>query len=116
MPPSIGMLWLEECINDLYDAGIQDAKLGLIYEANKKNQVAIKTPFGITPRVDINQIVLQGEVLGPLQCSVQVETISKECIEEEKFLYSYKQVNIPPYKLSLNISFNMAVAYRSTPR
>ena len=93
------MLWLEECINDLYDAGIQDDKLALIYEANKKNQVAIKTPFGITPRVDINQIVLQGEVLGPLQCSVQVETISKECIEEEKFLYSYKQVNIPPLSM-----------------
>ena len=73
-------LWLEECINDLYDAGIQDDKLALIYEVNKKNQVAIKTPFGITPRVNINQIVLQGEVLGPLQCSVQVETISKECI------------------------------------
>ena len=88
-------LWLEECINDLYDAGIQDDKLALIYEVNEKNQVAIKTPFGITPRVDINQIVLQGEVLGPLQCSVQVETISKECIEEEKFLFSYKQVDIP---------------------
>ena len=66
-------LWLEECINDLYDAGIQDDKLALIYEVNKKNQVSIKTPFGITPRVNINQIVLQGEVLGPLQCSVKVE-------------------------------------------
>ena len=91
-------LWLEECINDLYDAGIQDDKLALIYEVNKKNQVSIKTPFGITPRVNINQIVLQGEVLGPLQCSVKVETIPKECIEEKKFLYSYKQVEITPYQ------------------
>ena len=80
-------LWLQECVNDLYDAGIQDDKLALIYEVNKKNQVAIKTPFGITPRVNINQIVLQGEVLGPLQCSVLVDTISKECIEEEKLMY-----------------------------
>ena len=92
-------LWLEECINDLYDAGIQDDKLALIYEVNKKTQVAIKTPFGITPRVNINQIVLQGEVLGPLQCSVQVETISKESIEEKKFLYSHKQVEIPPLSM-----------------
>ena len=69
-------LWLQECINDLYDAGIQDDKLALIYEVNKNNKVAIKTPFGTTPRVSINQIVLQGEVFGPLQCSVQVDTIS----------------------------------------
>ena len=92
-------LWLEECINDLYDAGIQDDKLALIFEVNKKNKVAVKTPFGITPRANIDQIVLQGEVLGPLQCSVQVETISKECIQEEKFLYSYKTVNIPPLSM-----------------
>ena len=89
-------LWLEECVNDLYDAGIQDDKLALIYEANKKNKVAVKTPFGVTSRVNINQIVLQGEVFGPLQCSVQVDTFAKECIEENKFLYSYKEkVKVP---------------------
>ena len=87
-------LWLDECINDLYDAGIQDDKLALIYEVNRKNKVAIKSPFGTTPRVDIDQIVLQGEVLGPLQCSVQIETFSKECIEEEKFMYKYKDIDL----------------------
>ena len=76
-----GTLWLDECINDLYDAEIQDDKLALIYEVNRKNKVAIKSPFGTTPRVDIDQIVLHGEVLGPLQCSVQIETFSKECVE-----------------------------------
>ena len=79
-------LWLEECVNDLYDAGIQDDKLALIYEANKKNKVAVKTPFGITSRENMDKIVLQGEVFGPLQCSVQVDTLGKECIEENKFL------------------------------
>ena len=92
-------LWLDECINDLYDAGIQDDKLALIYEVNRKNKVAIKSPFGTTPRVDIDQIVLQGEVLGPLQCSVQIETFSKECIEEEKFMYTYKDIEIPPLSM-----------------
>ena len=92
-------LWLQECINDLFDAGVQDDKLALIYEVNKNNKVAIKTPFGTTSRVNINQIVLQGEVFGPLQCSVLVDTISKECIEEGKFLYSYKEVNIPPLSM-----------------
>ena len=27
-------LWLEECVNDLYDAGLTDDKLSLIYKLN----------------------------------------------------------------------------------
>ena len=40
-------LWLEDCINHLYEAGIQDDKLSLIYEGNTKNEVAIQTPVGL---------------------------------------------------------------------
>ena len=39
-------LWLEECMNDLFEAGITDDKLSLIYKMNSNNQVAVKTPFG----------------------------------------------------------------------
>ena len=88
-------LWLEECINHLFDAGIQDDKLALIYEANKVNKVAVKTPFGLTERETVNKIVLQGEVLGPLQCRVLVDTIGKECLTEDKLLYNYKGVKVP---------------------
>ena len=65
---------MDECINDLYDAGIVDDKLALIYEANKVNNVAVKTPFGLSKRETVEKIVLQGEVFGPLQCSIQVDT------------------------------------------
>ena len=93
-------LWLDECINDLYDAGIDDDKLALIYEANKVNNVAVKTPFGLSKRETVEKIVLQGEVFGPLQCSVQVDTFGKECVEENKFLYTYKQkVKVPPLSM-----------------
>ena len=68
--------------------------------ANLKNKVAVKTPFGVTSRVNINQIVFQGEVFGPLQCSVQVDTFAKEYIEENKFLYSYKEkVKVPAHSM-----------------
>ena len=90
-------MWLDECINDLYEAGINDDTLALIYEANKKNQVAVKTPFGITDRVPVQKIVLQGEVFGPLQCSVQVDSFGKECMLEKKHIYFYKSdVGYPP--------------------
>ena len=90
-------MWLDECINDLYEAGITDDSLALIYEANKNNQVAVKTPFGLTDRKYVNKIVLQGEVFGPLQCSVQVDSFGKECMLEKKHLYYYRgEVGVPP--------------------
>ena len=90
-------LWLEECLNDLYEAGIDDDNLALIYEANKNVNVAVKTPNGLTNREYIHNIVLQGDVYGPVECSVQIDTFGKECLEEEKLLYMYKDsVGVPP--------------------
>ena len=90
-------LWLEESLNDLWEAGLNDDKLALIAEANKNVKVAIKTPFGITKRESMKQIVMQGEIFGPLCCSVTIDTIGKECIEEKRNLYYYKKkVAVPP--------------------
>ena len=90
-------MWLEECINDLYDSGVQNPNLALIYEANKTNKVSVMTPTGLTDREAINKIVMQGEVLGPIECSVTVDRFGKECLAEQKLLYSYKGlVGVPP--------------------
>ena len=90
-------LWQDECMNDLYEAGIKDDKLSLIYKLNTTNQVAVKTPFGMTERKQVEKIVLQGEVFGSLQCSVTIDTFGKEFLEEDKHLYMYKGVvGVPP--------------------
>ena len=90
-------LWLDECVNDLFEAGVCDDKLALIYKFNSSNQVAVKSPFGVTKRIMVDKIVLQGEVFGPLQCSVTVDTFGKECMDEQKNLYVYKgEVGVPP--------------------
>ena len=39
-------MWLQETINDLWEAGIDDNNLALLYKMNEEVQVAIKTPFG----------------------------------------------------------------------
>ena len=89
-------LWLEECCNNLYEAGITDDKLALIYEGNRTNRVAVKTPGGLTDRVLMERIVMQGGVTGPLCCSVQTDCIGKESIENGEHLYMYKgSVGIP---------------------
>ena len=90
-------MWLAESINDLYESGIQDDKLAIIFAANEHNQVAVKTPIGMTERVAVEKIVMQGEVTGPGQCSNQIDTYGKECLEDSKLLYNYKgNLGIPP--------------------
>ena len=47
------------CLNALYEAGIKDDTFALIYEANKTNVIAVKTPNGITEKRSIYEKVMQ---------------------------------------------------------
>ena len=89
-------LWLEECCNDLYESGVQDDKLAMIYEGNKINHVAVKTPGGLTERRAITRVVTQGGVTGPVCCAVQTDKMGKDAIRNNENLYLYKgKVGIP---------------------
>ena len=91
---------LFQCLNDLYEAGVDDDIFPLLYEANRENLVAVNTPHGLSKRELIKEIVMQGDVLAPLISSLQVDTMGKECLEENKHLYMYKDtVPIPPLGL-----------------
>ena len=93
-------LWLKECLNDLYESGVQDDQLALLYSINSHVNVAIKTPIGRTTRKSIFNVITQGDVFGPILCSNQVDTIGKECLKEGKYLYSYRgEVDIPPLSM-----------------
>ena len=88
---------LFECLNDVYEAGVDDDIFALMYEANRENHVAVKTPNGLSRREIFKDIVMQGDVLAPLISSLQVDTMGKECMVENKHLYFYKDlVPIPP--------------------
>ena len=84
---------LKESMNDLYDVGVQDDSLALLYEANKDIKMSIKTPSGeLTEEQTIDSVVLQGDTWGPALASNQVDTIGKECLEENKHLFMYKNI------------------------
>ena len=86
-------LWLEDTLNDLYDAlpdHARDDKLALVYETNISNLVAVNTPAGQTERVSIPTIVQQGSGWGPMQCSVSVDKIGKMAKERGVHQYLYK--------------------------
>ena len=83
---------LFECLNDLYEAGVKDDIFSLIYEANRRNNVAVMTPHGLSRREHFDEIVMQGDVLAPLISSLQVDTMGKECFEDKKHLYYFKDI------------------------
>ena len=88
----------KETANDLFNAGVRDDHFVLMANSNKKCQVAVRTPWGsVTDRVELNEIEMQGTVPAPLKCSIQIDTLGKECIESGECLYKYKEcVDIPP--------------------
>ena len=57
---------LEEASNDLYDVGIQDDNLPLIFEANQNIEMSVKTQDGgLTEAQSLKSVVLQGDTWGP---------------------------------------------------
>ena len=80
---------LEQALIDLFNCGVQDETLSLLYEANKEVQIAVKTPFGLTERQTVRSTVLQGETWASLIASVQVDSIAKE-YKNAGYYYKYK--------------------------
>ena len=87
---------LQEAVSDVFDYGLNDEELSLIYKANKKTFMAVKTQGGLTERKVIENSVLQGDTFGSLLASVQVDTIAKD-VENAGIGYKYKE------KLPINI-------------
>ena len=86
----------KETMNDLYDVNVKNDNFALLSELNKKAKIAVKTPVGITERFEVEEKVMQGGSWGPLQCSVQMDQMGKECLETGKNIYKYKScLDIP---------------------
>ena len=82
---------LEQAASDIFDVGVNDDNLTLLYEANKDVKMAVNTPNGLTERQTIENVVLQGDTFGSILASVQVDSIGKE-VEESGYGYKYKDV------------------------
>ena len=85
-------LWLQECINDLYDAGFDNDKLPLLFLENQNAEIAVKTSTGMSKRVGIQNIVMQGTVWGSLMCTATMDKLGKLFYKNDNLLYQYKGV------------------------
>ena len=93
-------LWTYECINDLYEAGLQNDRLTLLFKMNQSAQVAIKTPHGITERVSILNIIMQGTTWGSLFCTTTMDKLPQKIYKDTSLLYMYKGlVSVPPLEM-----------------
>ena len=71
-------LWLEDCVNSLWENGIKNDLLSLIYFLNTKAQIVVKTPFGQCEPFVCSNVVRQGTVLGPVLNNCSIDKFSKE--------------------------------------
>ena len=87
---------LEKAISDIYDVGVSDDNLSLLYKANNDVRMAVNTPDGLTDRQRVENVVLQGDTWGSLLASVQVDWICKEVANTD---YGYKYMDKLPVTL-----------------
>ena len=90
-------MWFEETHNDLWNTQVRNDKFALISKLDENCQPVVKTPCGDTDRFSLQRIILQGSVFGPLKCSVQVDTLGRDCLKRGVGLYLYKgAISVPP--------------------
>ena len=93
-------LWLQEVITSLYQAGLKNDKLPLLFLENRNAQVAVKTPGGLSQRAIISNIIMQGSVWGSLCCVVLMDKLGKLVYNKPKLLYYFKGVvACPPLQM-----------------
>ena len=93
-------LWLHEVINCLYEAGLRNDKLPLLFLENNNAQVAIKSNGGLSQRVSIKNIIMQGSVWGSICCVVLMDKLGKLAYSNPDLLYYYKGVvGTPPLQM-----------------
>ena len=70
-------LWTHECINNLFESGLKNDKLTLLFTLNQSAQVAVKTAHEMTKIVSISKIIMQGTVWASLFCAVTMDKLAK---------------------------------------
>ena len=66
------------------------------YETLFRIGYTVKTPVGATEMFELEKIVLQGSVFGPIKCSVQMDTIGREALRSGFGVLKYKStIDVP---------------------
>ena len=83
-------LWLQACINSLYEAGIDNDTLNLLYMENRNAQVAVKINNKLSARISVRDVVMQGSVWGSIKCTTTMDTMNQTAMADKTLQYYYK--------------------------
>ena len=93
-------LWLSECINEIYAAGLNNDKLCLLYYSNLRARIAMKNSNGISERVIIEKTVMQGTAWADLMCTSTMDKLGRQAYEDPNLMYKYRNnVFVPPLEM-----------------
>ena len=89
-------MWLQSCINSLYDAGLTNNMLNLLYIENKTANIAVKVNNTLSDRKNVQNVEIQGSVWAGLKCTTMMDTLNKTVMSNRSLQYFYKgDQNIP---------------------
>jgi hypothetical protein len=71
-------------MSDMYDCGVSDDLLVLLYEVNRNMSVSVNTYYGPTEPIAVPELVAQGDLFAPLQAAVQVDSMTRKMEEKDK--------------------------------
>ena len=75
-------LWLADCLNSLWENGIQTDLLYLIYLLNHRARIQVKSPLGITDTFTSTDITKHGTSMGPILNNCSLDRI---CVEGQGY-------------------------------
>ena len=79
-------LWLKDSLVELYKAGCDIQDIMMIFKMNDGTVIEVETPFGMSEKLNVGEIVKQGTVLGPTLCCVSTDQINKVGENQERSL------------------------------
>ena len=68
---------------DFYEMGLNNDMLAMIDSSSEEVEVFVKTPWGSLCDMFIaKDVEMQGSVMAPLRCSVQVDSLGKDILSD----------------------------------
>ena len=93
-------MWASEALNDAYELGFTNDKLPLLHLTNKHASIAIKSSTGISQRINISDVIMQGTVWAGMLCTSTMDKLGKIVYENDHISYKYRgKVVVPPLEM-----------------
>jgi hypothetical protein len=83
-------LWLQSTTNALYEAGMKNYLLNILFEDNVSAKIAIKMNGRLNERTIVKHVEMQGSVWGSLKCTTTMDKLNNIMLGHEDLKYRYR--------------------------